>query len=62
MKRTRKARPFAEPALLAALGVLVPMLDCLPRYSVEEFGGLVAATMPGLLLELRPHRLKSEEG
>lgn len=36
MKRGRNARPVTESALLAGLGVLVPMLDCLQRYTLHE--------------------------
>ena len=49
MKRGPKARPFTEPALLAGLGVLLPMLDCLRRYTVEDLLRLTEAVMPSLV-------------
>jgi hypothetical protein len=49
MKRGPKARPFTEPALLAGLGILLSMLDCLRRYSLDELIRLTDTTLPGLL-------------
>lgn len=49
MKRGKNARPFTEPALLAGLGVLVPMLELLAHYEVRELRDLVQATLPDLL-------------
>lgn len=49
MKRGKGARPFTEPALLAGLGVLVPMLSLLSKYSVEKLRELTEAVIPGLL-------------
>jgi hypothetical protein len=49
MKRGKNARPFTEPALLAGLGVLVPMLELLVHYQVQELRDLLHATLPGVL-------------
>jgi len=49
MKRGKNARPFTEPALLAGLGVLIPMLELLLQYEVQELRDLVQATLPGIL-------------
>jgi hypothetical protein len=49
MKRGKNARPFTEPALLAGLGVLIPMLELLLQYEVQELRDLVEATLPGIL-------------
>jgi hypothetical protein len=49
MKRGKNARSFTEPALLAGLGVLIPMLELLLRYEVQELRDLVQATLPGIL-------------
>lgn len=49
MKRGKNARPLTEPALLAGLGVLVPMLELLMHYEVQELRDLVQATLPGIL-------------
>lgn len=47
MKRTKKARGFTVPALLAGLGVLLPMLELLSSYSVQELRALGEAVLPG---------------
>ena len=52
MKRGKKARRFTEPALLAGLGVLVPMLELLRSYSVQELRELAEAALPGLIRPL----------
>ena len=49
MKRGKNARPFTESALLAGLGVLVSMLDCLQRYSLHQLQSLAEATLPGFI-------------
>lgn len=46
MKRGKNARSFTEPALLAGLGVLLPMLDCLRRYSIHHLRRLAESTLP----------------
>ena len=46
MKRGKRARAFTEPALLAGLGILLPMLDLLCRYDVQELRELVATVLP----------------
>jgi len=52
MKRGKSARAFTEPALLAGLGVLIPMLELLLQYEVQELRDLVEATLPGVLSPL----------
>jgi hypothetical protein len=49
IKRTRNARDFTEPALMAGLGVLIPMLYVLLRYDPEEIRRMVHAALPQLL-------------
>ncbi len=46
MRRGKNARSFTEPALLAGLGVLLPMLDCLRRFSVPHLRRLAETTLP----------------
>lgn len=48
MKRGKHARPFTEPALMAGLAVLLPMLDLLREYSTTELRQLVEETFQGL--------------
>lgn len=62
MKRGPTARPFTEPALLAGLGVLLPMLDCLQRYTVQELIRLTKATMPGILHAPQPGKHRGDDG
>jgi hypothetical protein len=47
--RLRRARPFTEPALLAGLGILITMLDCLTRYSPDDLLRIARQAIPGLL-------------
>jgi hypothetical protein len=57
MKRGKSARPFTEPALLAGLGVLIPMLGLLRAgYDVEKLSQLVQVTLPPVhqVLSARP--------
>jgi hypothetical protein len=49
MKRGKQARSFTEPALLAGLGVLLPMLQLLSSHSVEELRELTETVLPGLI-------------
>jgi hypothetical protein len=46
MKRGKNARRFTEPALLAGLGVLLPMLDFLRRHSIHRLRRLAEITLP----------------
>jgi len=46
MKRGRHAPGFTEPALLAGLGVLLPMLALLEQYSVEQLRQLAQSVLP----------------
>ena len=49
MKRGKKHRGFTEPALLAGLGVLIPMLLLLQEYDGEDLRRLAAAVLPGIV-------------
>lgn len=57
MKRVKGARGFTEPALLAGLGTLLPMLDLLCRYDVQELRELVAAALPGITIGINADAL-----
>jgi hypothetical protein len=46
MKRGKKLPKFTEPALLAGLGVLLPMLCLLEKYTVEELTELARSVLP----------------
>jgi len=46
IKRGKELPTFSEPALLAGLGVLMPMLCMLEEYSVEELIHLARQTLP----------------
>jgi hypothetical protein len=59
MKRGKNARPFTEPALLAGLSMLLPMLELLRHHSVSELRRLTEATFQGLL---SPPSTEPEEG
>ena len=49
IKRTRNARDFTEPALMAGLGILLPMLFVLQRYDLQEIRRMTRSALPGLL-------------
>jgi len=49
MRRGKIARGFTETALLAGLGVLLPMLELLEHHDVAELRGMAEAALPGLL-------------
>lgn len=49
MKRGKDQRGFTEPALLAGLGVLLPMLFLLEHHSVDDLRRLAQAALPNLL-------------
>lgn len=49
MKRTKDSRGFTEPALLAGLGVLLPMLKMLEHADPRDLRRLVNRVLPGLL-------------
>jgi len=51
IKRTRNARNFTEPALMAGLGVLIPMLYVLLRYDPQEIRRMVQIALPQLFPE-----------
>jgi hypothetical protein len=46
MKRGKNARGFTEPALLAGLGVLLPMLQVLEETSIEKLRALLRSVLP----------------
>lgn len=48
IKRTRDARDFTEPALMAGLGILVPMLYVLQRYDLQDIQRLAEQVLPQL--------------
>lgn len=50
MKRGKGHSKFTEPALLAGLGVLLPMLHLLETHTLEEIRKLARATLPPTLL------------
>jgi hypothetical protein len=54
MKRGRGARGFTEPALMAGLAILVPMLDLLAHCDLEQLRRLAQTTLPQLLLPHAP--------
>jgi hypothetical protein len=43
----RHDRPVTEPALLAGLMVLVPMLDVLDHYTLDDIRRLARVALPG---------------
>jgi hypothetical protein len=49
MKRGKDQPGFTEPALLAGLGILIPMLLLLEQYEATELREMVQQAMPGLL-------------
>ena len=49
MKRAKGARGFTEPALLAGLGVLLPMLALLDTHTPDDLRRLADQALPGLL-------------
>ena len=49
MRRGPGARGFTEPALLAGLGVLLPMLELLEHHGPGELRAIAEAALPGLL-------------
>ena len=49
VKRTRDSRGFTGPALMAGLGVLLPMLEMLEHADPRDLRRLVQAALPGLL-------------
>lgn len=60
MKRGPQARPFTEPALLAGLGILITMLDCLTRYSPDDLLRIARQAIPGLLQSTAPTKLDGD--
>lgn len=49
IKRGKNRRTFTEPALLAGLGILIPMLLLLEQYDLEEIRAMTRQLLPGLL-------------
>lgn len=62
MKRGKNARPFTEPALLAGLGVLMPMLDCLRHYNIRHLRHLAETTLPEIINPPHPRRSRADDG
>jgi len=56
MKRGAKARGFTEPALLAGLGTLITMLDCLQEYTPAQLRTMLKKAIPGLLPSNPTHK------
>jgi hypothetical protein len=54
IKRGKDRRTFTEPALLAGLGILIPMLLLLEQYDLEELRKMTEALLPGLLQKSVP--------
>ena len=54
IKRGKNHPTFTEPALLAGLGVLIPMLELLRTHDVEQLRRVVEQAMPGLLRPMTP--------
>jgi hypothetical protein len=50
----KPARGFTEPALLAGMGVLIPMLDLLETHDLAELRALAATVLPVLEQRSRP--------
>ena len=49
IKRTRQARDFTEPALMAGMGILIPMLYVLQHHDITEIQRLARRLLPQLL-------------
>jgi hypothetical protein len=60
IKRTKNSRDFTEPALLAGLNVIVPMMILLEHMSVEELKGAADELMP--LIRAAVHRRRYDSG
>jgi hypothetical protein len=60
MKRGKNAKAFTEPALLAGLGVLIPMLDLLERHDPEQLRAMAATVLP-VLTQRQRHRVPSDD-
>jgi hypothetical protein len=54
IKRTKDSRGFTEPALLAGLGVLMPMMTLLEHMSLEELKAAADELMPLIRSTARP--------
>lgn len=50
MKRGKEQRAYTEPALLAGLGILLPMLDLLATFDLAQLQRLAQATLPSRLV------------
>jgi hypothetical protein len=50
IKRGKNKPNFTEPALLAGLGILLPMLALLQQYRPEQLADIVSAALPKLVL------------
>ena len=57
MRRGKDARGFTEPALLAGLGVLIPMLHLLETHDLDDLRRIARTAFPGLFPDATPaHR------
>jgi hypothetical protein len=54
IKRGKGRRTFTEPALLAGLGILIPMLLLLEQYDLEDLRNMTRALLPGFLQKSVP--------
>ena len=54
IKRGKNRRDFTEPALLAGLGILIPMLLLLEHHDLEELRDMTRKLLPGVLRQSTP--------
>jgi hypothetical protein len=59
IKRTKNSRDFTEPALLAGLNVMVPMMTLLEQMSIEELKSAAHELMPLIRSAIRSKPLDS---
>jgi hypothetical protein len=55
IKRGKNRRDFTEPALLAGLGILIPMLLLLEEHDLEELREMTRILLPGVLRKSTPN-------
>ena len=56
IKRGKNRRDFTEPALLAGLGILIPMLLLLEHHDLEEPRDMTRKLLPGVPRKSTPER------
>lgn len=54
IKRGKNVRSFTEPALLAGLGIMIPMLLLLEEHDLEDLRQMAATVLPNLLPSRTP--------